>query len=108
MVTKAVGFDGKPSTVIKIFEKMVEPILLYNCEIGQVTIPKNTDWKKFQSRMWMYSPETEKVIYGLLRQTLGVGKKTTRLGMLAEVGKYPLCMKIYILIVCNHFHPPHS
>ena len=96
LVTKAVGFDGKPSTVIKIFEKMVEPILLYNCEIGQVTIPKNTDWKKFQSKMWTYSPETEKVIHGLLRLTLGVGKKTTRLGMLAEVGKYPLCMKIYI------------
>ena len=41
LVTKTIGSDGKPSTIIKIFEKMVEPILMYNCEIGLVKMPKN-------------------------------------------------------------------
>ena len=96
LVTKTVGTNGKPSTIIKIFEKMVEPILLYNCEIGQVYMPKNITFEKFESRMWNLSSEMDRVVYGLLRQTLGLQKKTTRLGMLAEVGKHPLSMRIYI------------
>ena len=75
---------------------MVEPILLYNCEIGQIDIPKNTDLSKFEKRMWDFNSERDKVVYGLLRQILGLQKKTTKLGMLAEVGKHPLSLKIYI------------
>ena len=99
LVTKTIGSDGKPSTIIKIFEKMVEPILMYNCEIGLVKMPKNTTWEKFEKNMWTYSSDIDKVTYGLLRQTLGLQKKTTRLGMLAEVGKHPLCMRMYIQIM---------
>ena len=96
LVTKTIGTEGKPSTIIKIFQKMVEPILLYNCEIGQIDIPKNTDLSKFEKRMWDFNSERDKVVYGLLRQILGLQKKTTKLGMLAEVGKHPLSLKIYI------------
>ncbi len=59
-------------------------------------MPKNITFEKFERRMWDFSSEMDKVVYGLLRQTLGLQKKTTRLGMLAEVGKHPLSMRIYI------------
>ena len=90
LVTKSVGLDVKPWTGIKIFEKMVEPILLYNCEISQAILPEKTDMEKFKKNMWKHGEELEKVVYGFLRQTLGIHKKTTRIGILSEVGKYPL------------------
>ena len=99
LVTKTIGFDIKPLTGIKIFEKMVEPILLYNCEVSQASLPENMDLQKFERDMWKHSEDLEKVVYGFLRQTLGIHKKTTRSGILAEVGKYPLCIKIYTQII---------
>ena len=99
LVTKTIGYDVKPWTGIKIFEKMVEPILLYNCEISQAILPENMDIEKFRKNMWKHSEDLEKVIYGFLRQTLGIHKKTTKIGILAEVGKYPISMRIFIQII---------
>ena len=78
---------------------MVEPILLYNCEISQAILPEKTDMEKFKKNMWKHGEELEKVVYGFLRQTLGIHKKTTRIGILSEVGKYPLCMRVFIQII---------
>ena len=47
MIAKNVGTNAKPSTSIKIFEKVVEPILRYNCEIAHAYLPKTWDYKKF-------------------------------------------------------------
>ena len=55
---------------------MVEPILLYNCEIAQACIPNNWDQGKFKDKMWD-DREIDKVLKGFLRQVLGVSKKTT-------------------------------
>ena len=96
LVTKTIGMGCKANTIIKIFEKMVEPILLYNCEIVQMCMPKNITFEKFENRMWNSSSAIDNVVYGLLRQVLSLQKKTPNLGMLAEVGKHPLCTNIYI------------
>ena len=34
-ITRSIGLDCKASMMLKLFQKMVEPILLYNCEIAQ-------------------------------------------------------------------------
>ena len=59
-------------------------------------MPKNITFEKFENRMWNSSSAIDNVVYGLLRQVLSLQKKTPNLGMLAEVGKHPLCTKIYI------------
>ena len=64
----------KPSTIMKIFDKMVEPILLYNCKVSMANIPENTDIEKFKKDMWSHTDEIDKVVYGLLRQVLGTFK----------------------------------
>ena len=85
----------RPSTAIRIFEKIVEPILTYNCEITEAFFPDKWDYNKFESKMWETSHDLNKVILSFLRQILGVHKKTTNLGLMAETGKYPICMHIF-------------
>ena len=36
-----------------VFEKVVEPILLHNCEITQAFIPKNWTYSKFKDNIWI-------------------------------------------------------
>ena len=42
LVQKDIGLYAKPSISISIFEKIVEPILLYNSEITAPFMPNNT------------------------------------------------------------------
>ena len=55
--------------------------------------------EKFKENMWDTGKELNKVIIGFLRQLLGVNKKTTNIGVLAETGKYPIAIKIFDQII---------
>ena len=94
-----IGTHSKPSTAIHIFEKVIEPILTYNCEIAQAYMPKSWNYSKFKNKIWEQGRELNKVILGFLRQLLGVHKKTTNIAIQAETGKYPICIKIFTLII---------
>ena len=98
LVTQNIGKFSKASTAINIFEKIVEPILLYNSEITQAYIPK---WniEKFIKNIWSHGSELNKVSLSFLRQILGVHKKTTNIALESETGKYPICLKIYSRII---------
>ena len=78
---------------------MVEPIPLYNCEITVAFMPKKWTYECFIDNMWNMKLEINRVVHNFIKQILGVGKKTSTNGILAECGKYPLSMKIYILII---------
>ncbi len=93
--SKNIGCRSKPSTAIRLFEKMVEPILLYNCEVSGAYLPKKWDLRKFQEKIWEVGKEINKVVLGFIRQLLGVNKKSTKIAVLAETGKYPLCIRIF-------------
>ena len=64
----------QPSTAIKIFERMIEPILTYNCEIAQAYLPKTWDYTKFKQNMWEIGDAFNKVSLGFMQQLLGVHK----------------------------------
>lgn len=95
LISKNIGLYAKPSISISIFEKVVEPILLYNSEITAPFMPNKWDYDRFFSRMWDTGKELNKVTLGFLRQTLGVHKNTSNLAILAETGKFPLCTTIF-------------
>ena len=99
LITKNIGLHAKPSISISIFEKIVEPILLYNCEITSAYMPNKWDYNHFIDRMWETGSELNKVTLGFLRQTLGVHKKTPNLAIHAETGKYPISLTIFFRIV---------
>ena len=88
----------KPSTSIKLFNKIVEPILTYNCEVAFAIIPKSWDYSKFVTNMWTHGKEVNKVTMSFLRQLLGVHKKCSNIALMSETGKHPTIMKIYYLI----------
>ena len=95
IISKNIGKYSKPSTSIAIFEKVVEPILMYNCEIAMAYIPKTWNFYKFREKMWEVGQELDTVTMGFIRQLLGVHKKTTNIAIKAETGKYPMSLKIY-------------
>ena len=93
-ITKSIGIDCKVSTMIRLFQRMIEPILLYNCEVAQACIPTTWSIEKFKEKMWE-DREIDKVTKGFIRQILGISKKTTVMGLRAETGKLPLSVNIY-------------
>ena len=97
-VTRSIGVNGKTSTMIRIFQQMVEPILLYNCEIAQACIPATWDIEKFKKNMWD-ERIIDKVLKGFLRHILGVHKKTAIAGIRGETGKFPLSVNIYVQMI---------
>ena len=47
IITKNIGPYAKPSTSIRIFEKIIEPILLHNSEISGAYFPNSWNYEKF-------------------------------------------------------------
>ena len=95
IISKNIGPLAKASTSIRLFEKIIEPILLYNCEVTGAYVPGTWNYEKFKENMWDTGKEINKVVIGFLRQILGVHKKTTNLAVMAETGKYPIAIKIF-------------
>ena len=93
-VTRSIGHT-KPSTAIRLFEKIVEPIITYNCEVALASLPKSWNYTDFVLNMWDHGVEINRVVSNFLRQILGVHKKTSNVALLSETGKYPPVMKVY-------------
>ena len=95
IILKNIGLHAKPSTSIRIFEKVVEPILTYNCEVSQAYFPKTWNYDKFIKNMWDTGSEINQVLLSFLRQIIGVRKKTCNIAILSETGKHPIALKIF-------------
>ena len=98
LIIKSIGKHAKPSTAISIFEKVVEPILTYNCEVTQAYIPIKWDFSKFQQSILKLNKQLNMVVISFLRQILGVHKKTMNAAIMAETGKLPISLKIFTSI----------
>ena len=71
-----------------LFENVVEPILLYNCEITLAFLPINWTYSKFKDNIWIQDDQIGKVVNSFIRQILGVCKTTSTWEILTETGKY--------------------
>ena len=49
---KNIGLNMKPSSSVKLFEKLIQPILLYNSEVTLAFTPVTWNYKKFTDKMW--------------------------------------------------------
>ena len=84
----------KIKTIIRIFESLIEPILLYGCEITNTfnitNSIKNNIHKVFdKTNKW----EQERLHLQFCRLILGVGPKTTNMAIYGELGRYPIFIK---------------
>ena len=99
LLLKKIGLTYKPSAYIRLFEKTVEPIILYNSEVTRMPMLKQCLYEKFRNSLWNTGFNIDKVVHGFLKQILGVQKKTTNTAVYSECGKYPICMKTYVQII---------
>ena len=96
---KKISFNIKPSLFIKLFEKVIEPIILYNSEITTAYIPNKWNYQYFKENVWDIKLKINNVLYSFIKQILGVTKYTSNIATLAECGKFPLQLKIYVQII---------
>ena len=77
------------NTYITLFDSQVKPILLYACEAWADSIKNESDISKLINK----NP-IEQFQIRVLKQLLGVHKKTTNLAILVELGRHPLSLSI--------------
>ena len=61
--------------MIKLYEKIVEPILTYNCEVALAYLPKTWDYTRFVLDIWDHGGEINKVTTSFLRQLVTWGSQ---------------------------------
>jgi hypothetical protein len=84
----------KVTTLIKIFEALIEPILLYSCEITNVfNITKSVQKNKIKIFEKTVKWEQERLNMQFCRYILGVGPKATNMAIYSELGRYPIFIK---------------
>ena len=83
-------FNQNVSTALLLFNSLVKPIILYCSDFwGPLKIPKSTSAGDLYEYMSKSSP-VEKLYSSICKQTIGVQKQTTNIGVLLELGVVPL------------------
>ena len=76
-----------PKSAIKIFDRIISPILLYNSEVWGAYVKNDfNNWDKLP---------IEKVHLRFCKLYLGVGKKASNITSRGELGKFPLIINIF-------------
>lgn len=90
------NYKPSSSTMFHLFDMMVKPILLYNCEIwGTPKLTKRTRNLDIDSLLASYdSIRSEICQQKYCRYILGVHKKTTLNAIYGETGRHPLSISI--------------
>ena len=104
----AVNFQtgAQVSTVRKLFNSLVCPILLYNSEIwGAFLTPKQLrNLESFENNLFSDTLKHESLQLKMAKISLGVHKKASDMAVRSDIGMYPLNIEIYVRIVKYCFH----
>ena len=91
------------TTVTKLFNSLVAPILLYNCEIWDAFV-NNKKLQRVDSFVEKLFRDKNKHELLQLRMALGVHKKSDNMAVKGEIGLYPLNIDIYIRMIKYFFN----
>ena len=97
---------AKPRTVIKLFNSLVKPILIYNSEVRGAFLKPNKmrDLVQFSTYMFDESHFHEILQSKLCRYIIDVHKTSSSLAVKGELGVYPISINIYINIMKFFYH----
>ena len=97
---------GKASTVIKLFNSLVLPVLLYNSEIwGSFPKIKSLhNFTKFKENLFDESHKYEQLLNRLCKYTLGIPKKSSNIVAKEELSIYHLNIEIIVRNIKFFFH----
>ena len=87
-------------TMYNLFDRMILPIALYNCEIwGTNCLPANARNEDFLNINQLSKHTTEILHFRFLKRILSVPQRTSNWAMLSESGRYPIRVKIFSLMI---------
>ena len=102
---------AKPKTIIKLFNSLVKPILIYNSEVGggggggHFWSPIKWETLFSSPHISLMSPIFMKFYrINYARYLLDVHKKSLSLAVKGELGVYPISTNIYINIIKFFYH----
>ena len=72
--------------ILKLFDSLVRPILLYNCQVWGTYSKQFKSFSKFKDNLFQVN---------LCKMILGVNSKTTNSAIRSELGRFPLHISIY-------------
>jgi hypothetical protein len=86
----------KKSLALKMFDQLIKPILLYNCEIwGNLDITPRRPGVSSKSPEETYSSiPQESINISFCKSILGVSRRGSNLASMGELGRYPLSVAI--------------
>ena len=94
------------STVRKLFNSLVCPILLYNSEIWRAFMkPKQLrNLESFKDNLFSDNLKHESLELKMAKISLGAHKKASNMAVRGDIGMYPLNIEMYVRIVKYCFH----
>ena len=95
-------YKPKIKTLLHIFDHTVKPVLLYGSEVwGTSMVNKINKEERFLFNL-SKNMKQENVHIKFSKFSLGVGKRTTNIAVLGELGRYPLLLEV-ILNIFRYF-----
>ena len=97
---------GKANTIIKLFNSLVVPVLLYNSEVwgSFLKVKRLHSLTKFKDNLFDESYKHEQLLNRICKYALGIPKKSSNIAAKGELGVYHLNIEIYIRMVKFFFH----
>jgi hypothetical protein len=86
--------NASPKVIIKLFDSMIKPILLYGSEIWAVFGWKQNNCHSIQKFLFNDKHKFEALHVKVCRNILGVHKRAAEIMVRAELGRYPLMLNI--------------
>ena len=97
--------NGAPVRIfLKLFDSMIRPVLLYNCEIWGAYIMKISSFQSFREKIFQTGLLCEKLQIKMYKMILGVNTKATNSAVRAELGRFPFHITILSTILKYLFH----
>ena len=93
----------RPSAVLSIFDALVKPIALYNCDvwIGYKSCYQKKSIEEMFEITFKGQNEFDKIFTRFSKFVLGVHSKASNFAVLSELGQYPLVL--LALVSCINF-----
>jgi ribosomal protein S24E len=86
--------NTSPKVILKLFDSMIKPILLYGSEIWAIFGWKQNNFHNIQKYLFNDKHKFEALHIKMCRNILGVHKKATEIMVRSELGRYPLMSNI--------------
>ena len=105
LVKDFLPLNGTPVRIfLELFDSMIRPVLLYNCEIWGAYIMKISSFQSFREKIFQTGLLCEMLQIKMYKMILGVNTKATNSAVRAELGRFPLHITIFLAILKYLFH----